>query len=81
MATPVTITGCALDEWQPGCLVLESESQITLSGEIIMVHVLALQAIATSSPAFSGIDLLFSSASYVCPTQNPDDKPSTFEME
>jgi hypothetical protein len=46
-----------------------------------MTHVLALQAIATSSPAFSGIELLFSSASYVCPTQNPDDKAGTFEME
>jgi hypothetical protein len=46
-----------------------------------MAHVLALQAIATSSPVFSGVDLLFSSASYVCPTQTQDDKASTFEME
>lgn len=47
-----------------------------------MFHVLKLQAIATASPVSGGIDMLFSSASGVCPTQNDlDEKDNAFEME
>ena len=47
-----------------------------------MFHVLQLQAIAIASPVSGGIDLLFSSASGVCPTQNDlNEKGNAFEME
>jgi hypothetical protein len=47
-----------------------------------MFHVLKLQAIAPALPVSGGIDLLFSSASGICPTQNDlDEKGNAFEME
>jgi hypothetical protein len=53
-----------------------------LSGELTMFHVLKLQAIAPALPVSGGIDLLFSSASGICPTQNDlDEKGNAFEME
>jgi len=65
--------------WHAGCSLIRQVCR-TQSEDTIMTHVLRLQTLSIGPDNRDLEEVLMSSASGVCPTQNPDSTP-VFEME